>query len=119
MLFRSAGAHEAREQAMESVREMLEQLKEGEGLPHDLHFGQLPQLLHLKEGLSGLRHFAPLHRLGKPSHTFEVRADGTIEVRISRGDSELVQLFEDEDDLEDRRPKLYEKYQDLMDVDDE
>ena len=98
---------------------MLEQFKEGEGLPDDFDLEQLPKLLHLKEGLSGLRHFAPMHRFGKPKHTFEVRADGTIEVRIRKGGSELVQLFEDEDDLAERRPELFEKYDRLMNAEED
>ena len=56
---------------------------------------------------------------GKPKHSFEVRADGTIAVSIRRGDSAMTQLFEDEDDLADRKPKLYEKYEKLMEVDEE
>lgn len=106
------------EEAMEKLHKALESL-EIEGFDGaDFDFSELPKIIGRAKGLPGLAHFRALH-FGKPKHSFEVRADGTIEVRISRGDSELVQLFEDEDDLEDRRPKLYEKYQDLMDVDDE
>lgn len=56
---------------------------------------------------------------GKPKHQFEVRTDGTIEVRFRKGDSELVQLYQNENDLSKRAPDLYRKYKDLMDEDDE
>ncbi len=65
----------------------------------------------------GMHGFGALKHLRKPRHTFELLADGTIEVRIRRGDSELVQRFDSEDDLADRRPKLYDKFLDLTDVD--
>ena len=55
-----------------------------------------------------------LRSSAKPKHTFESRADGTIEVRVRKGDSELVQLYADERDLQRRAPDLYEKYDDLM-----
>ncbi|MCH7808015.1 MAG: PDZ domain-containing protein, partial [Planctomycetes bacterium] len=60
------------------------------------------------------------HRLGhfgKPKHTFTVRKDGTIEVRIRKGDSQLVQLFENEEDLAQRDPTLSRKYENLMNLD--
>ncbi len=60
----------------------------------------------------------PLHS-AKPKHTFEVQIDGTIEVRIRKGDSVLVRRFEDEDDLARRSPGLYDKYEDLLDAEDE
>ena len=60
-----------------------------------------------------------LHGLSKPRQSFEVRSDGTIEVHLRKGDSELVQLYDDEDDLEDRNPKMFRKYQDLMSADPE
>ena len=64
--------------------------------------------------------FGKLHFMGgKPKHQFEVQADGTIQVKIRRGDSELVQIFADEDDLADRSPNLYEKFADLMDLENE
>ncbi len=52
--------------------------------------------------------------LGKPRHTFEVRVDGTIEVKLRKGDSELIQLYSDEADLAQRAPELHEKYTELM-----
>lgn len=56
---------------------------------------------------------------GKPKHSFKVQTDGTIEVRIRKGDSEMVQLFEDETDLRRRNPDLFDKYEELMSIEDE
>ena len=58
-------------------------------------------------------------RAGKARQTFEVRPDGTIEVSTRRGGNEVVRLFEDEDDLAERSPKLYEKYAELMEIDED
>ena len=52
----------------------------------------------------------------KPRQTFEVRADGTIEVRVRKGDSELVKIYADESDLRRHDPKAYEKYLELMEI---
>lgn len=72
-----------------------------------------------KDGRSEHPRFMAMRHLGKPEHTFEVQTDGTIEVRIRKGGSELVQIFEDEDDLARRSPKLYDKYEDLMSAEDD
>jgi len=53
-------------------------------------------------------------QVGKPEHTFTVNEEGKIEVRIRKDDSELVQVFQDADDLEKRNPDLFEKYDKLM-----
>ena len=60
-----------------------------------------------------------MRRPGKADHTFEVQVDGTIEVRLRKGDSELVQIFEDAGDLKHRSPKLYKKYKALSSVEKE
>ncbi len=56
---------------------------------------------------------------GKPTHRFEVNADGSIEVSIRKGDSEVTQSFKSEADMSKRRPDLYEKYQDVKAADEE
>ena len=48
---------------------------------------------------------------GKPRHRFDVNADGSIEVSIRKGDSEMSQSFKNEADMAQRRPDLYEKYE--------
>ncbi len=72
-----------------------------------------------KDGRSEHPRFMAMRHLGKPKHTFEVQTDGTIEVRIRKGGSELVQIFEDENDLARRDPKLYDKYENLMSADED
>jgi len=64
-------------------------------------------------------HHAFAFQFGKPRHTFEVNDDGSIEVRIRKGDSELLRKFESADDLADRNPRLFEKYESLMEADQE
>jgi hypothetical protein len=55
--------------------------------------------------------------IGRPKHNFEVQEDGRIVVRIRKGDSELVQNFTNESDLEQRDPVLFEKFNALMTAD--
>lgn len=110
-------AKEHYERAMEEFHEAMEQLREGEGFPDD---SKLPHLLPLlKKGDGGLPTLMGLRHLGEPKHTFEVQTDGTIEVRIRKGGSELVQRFADEDDLAERSPKLHRKYEKLTALEDE
>jgi hypothetical protein len=99
-------AQEAYERAMEEMR----RLQQGRFEPQGRMFSAPP------DG-SGPHFF--MQQLGKPRHTFEVRTDGAIEVRIRKGDSELVQLYENEDDLAKRAPDLAAKYRELMDAADE
>jgi hypothetical protein len=92
-----SGAHEAYQKAMEELHQSMEKLK-SEGFKAG---GALPMAM-------GLAH------LGKPRQSFEVRTDGTIEARIRKGDSELVQLYKNEADLKQRNPELHKKYAELM-----
>ena len=105
-------AHEAYEHSMEQFKVIMEKLHGEDGMPSLIELQSL-----------GKERFGPLalrlHGLGKPRQSFEVRSDGTIEVHLRKGDSELVQLYDDEDDLADRNPKLFRKYQDLMSADPE
>ncbi len=99
-------AGEAYETAMEQIEELMEQWKStGKGTPHVLR------------GIPGLPSLPGLLHMSKPKHQFELGEDGSIEIRIRKGDSELVQLYSDEDDLAKRNPRLYAKYRDLMDAD--
>jgi len=94
------GSREAYEEHMEKARELMAKLhgQGGDG-------AELPLFLH------------HMGQVGKPKHTFEVRADGTIEVKIRKGDSELVQLYRNENDLKARDPQMFEKYDELMSED--
>ncbi len=100
------------EEALEKVQALLERIGEGEGLPAMARLHQFRPLHTLKS--DGAHAFA-MH-FGKPAYSFEVRPDGTIAATLRKGDTEVVQLFEDEDDLADRKPDLYEKYQKLTDT---
>ncbi len=102
----------------EEWKEHLNEWKESQGLPDDLQFPAL-RMFFGKDGRSEAPGFIAMRHLGKLKHTFKVQTDGTIEVRIRKGDSELVQLYEDQDDLARRSPKLYEKYQKLTGSEDE
>lgn len=113
------GLGEAHELATEELHELMEKLKSGDGTAMGLHFKALPGALRSLEGMKDGFPHRLLMRAGKPKHTFEVQTDGTIEVRIRKGDSELVQLFEHEADLERQKPELYAKFRKLMDTDDE
>jgi hypothetical protein len=88
-----ADANGAYQKAMEEFHKSMSKLK-GEGA--------LPMAMGL--------------HMGKPRQSFEVRADGTIEVRVRKGDSELVQLYKNESDLQQRNAELYEKYQELKTI---
>ncbi len=98
-------------EALKNAQALIAELEDGEGWPALDRLHQLQPLIGSGAGSQAFR----FHR-SKPRHSFEVRADGTIEVKIRKGDTEVVQLFTDADDLADRKPKLYEKYRDVMDA---
>ncbi|HNQ21700.1 MAG TPA: PDZ domain-containing protein [Phycisphaerae bacterium] len=50
----------------------------------------------------------------KPAYSFLPQADGSIEVRIRKGDAEVVQTFANEEELASKQPKLAEKYRALL-----
>lgn len=109
-------ASEAYAKAMEEVHAALEKLK-SEGGEGALKLGQLHMLMHPGPAGSANPHMAMgfAHK-GKPRNAFEVKTDGTIEVRVRKGDSELVQLYKNESDLQKRDAELYEKYQELKSI---
>lgn len=53
---------------------------------------------------------------GQPRTSFKLNADGTIEVTTRDGDTVLTRNYDSADDLQQRDPKLYEKYQSLRDA---
>ncbi|MGD2109571.1 MAG: PDZ domain-containing protein [Phycisphaerae bacterium] len=109
-------AHQAYEQAMEQFHEAMKQLKRHRNLPKDIEIPDLPDFVKKGHRFPG---WVDVQQGGKPNHTFEVRVDGTIEVHLRKGDSEIVHLYEDEDDLHDRSPRLYKKYRALIEVENE
>lgn len=104
------GLEGAAEEALEHARVLIERLEDGDGASAVVELENLHPLMGQDHGARAFR-----FEFGKPKHSFEVRPDGTIEVKIRKGDTEVVQLFTDEDDLADRKPELFEKYRDLMD----
>lgn len=106
--FEWEGMQESLQRAQEAYHKAMEEFQR-------LHPGQ-NQLFHAPAGQGGAHML--LRPMGKPKHTFEVRTDGTIEVRIRKGDSELVQLYRNERDLAVRAPELAAKYNELMDAGD-
>ena len=103
---------EALESAHEAIREWLDRWQEsdatggGEPSPHFV----APPMIPGKDPFFASQFL----QLGKPRHSFTVKEDGSIEVRIRKGDSELVRVFNNEENLAERNPKLYEKYQELI-----
>jgi hypothetical protein len=95
----------------------FEGLEDGE-VPDNIKFPSMPMFLgHGNKPFPGLMHMR--HRMGKAQHTFDVDSDGSIKVRIRKGGSELVQTFDDVDDLADRNPKLFKKYERMMGLENE
>ncbi|MHC5110051.1 MAG: S1C family serine protease [Planctomycetota bacterium] len=108
-------AHESYGEALELAREAYQEALEAWRAEHGDEDGGpamlVPQMMGRKGGF--------IARQVRPRHTFSVDEGGAIEVRIRAGDSELLRRFESEDDLADRNPRLYEKYERLMEVDED
>ncbi|MCG3132314.1 MAG: hypothetical protein FLDDKLPJ_03151 [Phycisphaerae bacterium] len=54
---------------------------------------------------------------GRARQSFRVNPDGSIEVVIRKGDSEVTRVFQNEGDLQRRDGALYERYRDVMERD--
>lgn len=109
-------AQAAYAKAMEEVHATLQKLKD-EGGQGALKLGQLHKLMQRGgDGAAELPMMMGLAQMAKPRNSFEARADGTIEVRVRKGDSELVQLYKNESDLQQRNAELYRKYQELKSI---
>ncbi len=107
---------EAKDAYQKTMQELHQLMQQWDDSAPDL--GQLDQLHQmLNRGVPGAHAFS--FQLGKPKHSFTTRADGSIEVRIRSGDSELVQEFANESDLSARRPDLYNKFSELKSADQE
>ncbi len=68
------------------------------------------QLKKLHDG----HHSFDIRMLNKASISFEVESDGKIRVSTRNGDEELVQVFDDVNELEKLRPDLFKKYNKLQ-----
>jgi len=100
-------AREAYQGAMEQLHEAIESWKDSPGTAIPQSVEELPQIIEQLRAPQAFFH------AGKPKQSFTTDESGRIEVKIRKGDSELVQVFQNEDDLARRNPELYEKYQDL------
>ncbi|MCH7703566.1 MAG: hypothetical protein IIB61_00510 [Planctomycetes bacterium] len=93
----------------------MEQLK---NLRHDFHGGAGPHRFFFgptDDDDNGAPKMFSM-QFGTPRHSFHVNPDGTIDVTIRKGDSELVQTFSDAADLSRRKPDLYKKYEELDEI---
>lgn len=103
-----AGAQKSYKDSMTALKKALEELESKDGL------SGLSKLYEIQPFLNGKGKSAFAFSIGKPAYTFEVRPDGQIAATLRKGDTEVVQLFENEDDLANRKPDLYEKYLSVM-----
>lgn len=60
-------------------------------------------------------HFAFFH--GQARRTILENADGSIDVTVRRGGDELITRYTDADDLRERDPKMYQRYENLRSAD--
>ncbi|MBI4718193.1 MAG: PDZ domain-containing protein [Planctomycetes bacterium] len=96
----------------EGMAKVHEALKEGLGQAGEARAQAMEELHKAMQQWKGGAHRFVWH--GKARQTIEVRPDGQIEVRTRKGDSELVQLYANEADLQTRAPDAYQKYQELL-----
>ncbi|MCB9850551.1 MAG: PDZ domain-containing protein [Phycisphaerales bacterium] len=54
---------------------------------------------------------------GKASRTFKVQPNGNIEMTVRKGDTEVVTVFTDENDLAARDPEAFDRYDAVMNAD--
>ncbi len=104
-------AAEAYHDAMKDFHEAMRNWGEAQKSGHAAKMPRLPRAFFSDED------GAPfvLHGFsGKPKQSFEVRGDGKIEVRIRRGDSEVVRVFENEKELRQRDSELHQEYEKVM-----
>ncbi|GJM24905.1 MAG: hypothetical protein DHS20C16_13200 [Phycisphaerae bacterium] len=73
-------------------------------------------LIELKDG-AGMGAHAFFMPDGKAKQTFMVNPDGQIELTIRKGDTEVVKVYSDRDDLEDRNPEAFEKFSHVLEAD--
>lgn len=68
--------------------------------------------LDVNMDLSGLDHLPRVGVfMGRPSTRFEVTPEGQIKVTTRSGEDELVEIFNNVQELETQRPDLYQRYQ--------
>ncbi len=70
---------------------------------HDLP--EMPDLNSITEKLAG-----------SAIQTFKINPDGQLELTIRKGDTEVIKIYSNEEDLKNRNPEAYEKYRDVLDL---
>lgn len=105
-------AGESYRQAMDEIREAVERIKEEHGIDGNAFgflmghgFGTPPA-----PGTPPVPPVPHVRMFGQVRQSFEVRPDGTIESKVRRGDTEVIDLFTNEADLQQRDPQLYQKF---------
>ncbi|MHC4091378.1 MAG: S1C family serine protease [Planctomycetota bacterium] len=95
-------------------REELEKALQKAGKDYEVALKCLDSARGLKLGPlgRGVRWFG--HSAERAQQSFSVAPDGSIEVRLRKGDSEVVMNYESEEDLAKRNPEMYEKYSDVI-----
>jgi hypothetical protein len=109
------GLREAMEEyhkAMDEFQRAMEEWRKS--APPGSRIPPIPQRWFGRGEDEGLLSWLEAGPAGSPKHSFEVREDGKIEARIRQGDTEVVKLFENEKDMKQRGPSLFEKYQRVM-----
>ncbi|MCC7292797.1 MAG: PDZ domain-containing protein [Phycisphaerales bacterium] len=100
-------AEEAFQGAMKDIEsEWKQNFDDGDFKQWREHLGKLDSFF--KDGQPGLS------GLSKARQSYHVAPDGSIEVHIRKGDSEMIRTFRSEQDLQKSDPRLYEKYQQMM-----
>lgn len=82
-----------------------------------LDLGNLPLSLGKLKGLPGGFAFGMHH--GTARQSIHQNADGTVDLIVRKGDTEVITHYSDIDDLEDRNPSAFEKYRELLEDIDE
>jgi len=90
------------------MKDALRQMEDGGQLTEAMR-----QSLSKLSKLNALKGVTKTIQLDRATQSFEVRPNGMIEVKVRKGDSELIDLYENEEDLANRSPDLYRKYQEL------
>lgn len=105
-------AGESYREAMEEIHAAIERIKQEHGIDGNAFgfmFGHGPGAA--APGTPPVVPDPPRFRwFGQARQSFEVRPDGTIEAKIRRGDTEVVELFTNEADLQQRDAELYQKF---------
>jgi hypothetical protein len=103
-----SATHEARDALAEARKSM----DEARNMRLQLRLPQHPFFWGEEEGVPGA--FSSGTPSSEAKRSFRVNPDGEIEVVIRKDDTEVTKVLEDEADLQQRDPELYEEYAKVM-----